>query len=68
MKPFQQVRPGEAFGRMAFLTGAPNATVAAATKDCEIWVLPRDLFINLLANAPRLLQARRYTRPCGERR
>jgi CRP-like cAMP-binding protein len=57
MQPFQRLQQNDAFGRMAFFTGAPHATVAVATADTHVWVLPRQDFINLLKESPNLAEA-----------
>jgi CRP-like cAMP-binding protein len=56
MAPFAKLGKKDAFGRMAFLTGAPYATVALAAEDTTLCVLPRPAFNALLANSPTLLQ------------
>lgn len=47
----------DAFGRLAFLTGAPHANGALAARDTTVWVLPRVAFVHLLPNSPTLQQA-----------
>ena len=51
------IREGAAFGSMAFLTGASDATTAVATADTTVWVLRKHDFNDLLQKFPSLEQA-----------
>lgn len=51
------LRPGEFFGELALLDGAPRSTTATALEPTDTLALPRDEFLRLLANDPRLMQA-----------
>ena len=57
MRAFETLKPNDAFGRMAFLTGRSHATVAQAHTDATVWVLPRRRFDQLLAKSPPFEQA-----------
>ena len=57
MRRFESLGRGNAFGRMALLTGMPHATIAVAARDSSIWVLPRTELDYLLENSPELRQA-----------
>jgi CRP-like cAMP-binding protein len=60
--------PGDYFGELAIIDGEPRSADAIATEDCETMVLPREAFLEFLAQTPdaslRLLQAmsRQYVR------
>lgn len=45
-----------AFGRLAFLTGSPHQTVAVVREDCQLEILPRSDFEQLLEISPELLE------------
>ncbi|HEX2883478.1 MAG TPA: Crp/Fnr family transcriptional regulator [Candidatus Limnocylindria bacterium] len=51
------LRPGEFFGELALLDGAPRSTTATALEPTETLTLPREEFLRLLASDPRLVQA-----------
>jgi CRP-like cAMP-binding protein len=51
------LRPGEFFGELALLDGAPRSTTATALEPTETLALPREDFLRLLASDPRLVQA-----------
>ncbi len=57
MASFERLTKNMAFGRMAFLTGAPHANVARALTDASVWVIPKTAFAGLLPNSPILIQA-----------
>ncbi|MEO0828067.1 MAG: cyclic nucleotide-binding domain-containing protein [Cyanobacteria bacterium J06639_16] len=59
MQPCAHLRPGDSFSRMAFFSGAPHGTSAVATTDCEIAMLPREVFEDLLETSPELNEATR---------
>jgi len=54
MQPFANLKPGDFFSRMAFFTGSPHRTSAIAKTDCEIAILPREAFEDLLETSPEL--------------
>jgi CRP-like cAMP-binding protein len=54
MRPFAHLKSGDIFSRMAFFSGAPHGTSALATTDCEIAMLPREDFEDLLETSPGL--------------
>ncbi|MDR9402343.1 MAG: cyclic nucleotide-binding domain-containing protein [Halothece sp. Uz-M2-17] len=47
----------DAFGRMAFFTGAPHATIALTKTDTRLWILPKTAFDQLLKTSPTLVEA-----------
>ena len=51
------LQPGEFFGELALLDGAPRSTTATAIEPAETLALPRDDFLALLAADPRIGQA-----------
>jgi CRP-like cAMP-binding protein len=51
------LRPGDFFGELALLDGAPRSATAAALEQSETLVLPRDVFIGLLDTLPGLRDA-----------
>lgn len=51
------VRPGDFFGELALLDGAPRSATAEALEVSETLVLSRDVFRDLVANDPRLRDA-----------
>jgi CRP/FNR family transcriptional regulator, cyclic AMP receptor protein len=51
------LQPGEFFGDLALLDGAPRSTTAAALEPTETLSLPREQFLQLLADDPRIVQA-----------
>jgi len=57
MQPFVRNVDNDAFGRMAFFTGSPHATVAKTRTEVTLWVLARDSFERLLVTAPNLEDA-----------
>jgi CRP-like cAMP-binding protein len=57
MAPFRHNVKNDAFGRMAFFTGSPHATVARTQTDVTVWVLARDDFERLLVTLPSLEDA-----------
>ncbi len=57
MRPFQRLRPHDAFARMAFFTNAPHATVGRGFDEVRLWVFPRGDFNGLLRELP-VLQTR----------
>lgn len=57
MQPIHCLGEGDAFGRMAFFTGAPHATEAVTRSDTAIWILPRQAFYDLLKSSSSLASA-----------
>jgi CRP-like cAMP-binding protein len=51
------LRPGDFFGELALLDGAPRSATAAALDQSETLVLPRDTFLGLLNTSPGLRDA-----------
>src|SRR5512141_956816 len=51
------LRPGDFFGELALLDGAPRSATAGALEPSETLVLPRDVFIGLLDSLPGLRDA-----------
>lgn len=48
---------GDFFGELALLDGAPRSTTAAAVEPTETLALPREPFLGLLAEDPRIVRA-----------
>jgi len=46
--------PGDAFGEVSLLTGAPHSATAVAATDATVWRIPKDDFYALLAVSPTL--------------
>lgn len=51
------LQPGDFFGELAILDGAPRSTTATAIEATETLALPRERFLELLAEDPRIGQA-----------
>jgi CRP/FNR family cyclic AMP-dependent transcriptional regulator len=51
------LHPGEFFGELALLDGAPRSTTATALDATETLALPRDRFLSLLDDDPRIVRA-----------
>jgi CRP/FNR family cyclic AMP-dependent transcriptional regulator len=51
------LRPGDFFGELALLDGASRSTTATAMEHAETLTLPREQFLRLLPNDPRLVTA-----------
>lgn len=51
------LKPGDFFGELALLDGAPRSTSAMALEATETLALPRDEFLRLIAEDPDLVQA-----------
>jgi CRP/FNR family transcriptional regulator len=49
--------PGEFFGELALLDGAPRSTTATAVEATETLTLPREPFLALIENDPRIMRA-----------
>ncbi|MDX1353772.1 MAG: cyclic nucleotide-binding domain-containing protein, partial [Thiomicrorhabdus sp.] len=48
LKTFIELSPSDTFGRMAFFTSQPNATLAQAKTDVTVWIIHRESFNELL--------------------
>lgn len=51
-----ELKPGECFGELALLTGAPRTAAARARKESELILLPRAEFLAELERQPRLMR------------
>lgn len=51
------LKPGEFFGELALLDGSPRSTTATAIEQTETLALPREPFLQLLSEDPRLVRA-----------
>jgi CRP-like cAMP-binding protein len=51
------LRPGDFFGELALLDGAPRSATAVAIEPTETYVLPRDRFRDLIATEPVMREA-----------
>ena len=51
------LKPGDFFGELALLDGSPRSTTATALEPTETLALPRDQFLRLLPEDPRLVTA-----------
>ena len=51
----------EIFGQYSLLTGSPHQTVAVAKEDCQLEILPRPDFEQLLETSPELLERTEQT-------
>jgi len=51
------LRPGDVFGELALLDGAPRSATAVALEATETLILPRDQFRELLATEPAIRDA-----------
>lgn len=49
-------RVGDSFGEMSLLLNATHSRTATAVTDCEILVLPKQAFTNLIESSPALAQ------------
>ena len=56
MRPMQTIGPGDVFGHMGCITGAPRATFAVATERTRLWVVSADALGESVAAAPELSQ------------
>lgn len=52
MQPFTILKPGDSFSRMAFFAGTPHGTCAVAATDCEVAILPKEVFEDFLETSP----------------
>lgn len=60
MQPFTTLQSGDSFSRMAFFAGTPHGTSAVATTDCEVAIVPKDIFEDLLETSPELNTATQW--------
>lgn len=51
------LQPGDFFGELALLDGAPRSTTATAIEPTETLALPREQFVELLGRDPQIAQA-----------
>ncbi len=56
MKPHQTLGPGDAFGHMGCITGAPRATYAVATATTRLWVVTDEALREAVDSSPELAQ------------
>ncbi len=56
MKSFSNLEKNDVFSRMAFFTGCPHATVAVATTNASIWLIPKRSFETLIQHTPQLAE------------
>ena len=56
MRAFSNLGKNDVFGRMAFFTGCTHATVAVATTNASIWLIPKKDFEILIQHAPHLAE------------
>ncbi len=54
MIPFSSLEKNDVFARMAFFTGCPHATVAVATTNVSLWLIPKRNFEILIQHTPHL--------------
>ena len=54
--PHQTLGPGDAFGHMGCITGAPRANIAMATAPTRLWVLTGDALRDAVATSPELAE------------
>ncbi|HEV2123181.1 MAG TPA: protein kinase [Chloroflexota bacterium] len=55
--PIRTLTPGDAFGEMALLTGAPRSADIVAVEESVLWVLERADFLRITGQSMPLLQA-----------
>ena len=51
---FAHLGPGECFGEMALLTGAPRSAAAIGSSDVRLWRLDKDAFERVVADYPQV--------------
>lgn len=56
MRAFSNLGKTDVFGRMAFFTGCTHATVAVATTNASIWLIPKKDFDILIQHTPHLAE------------
>lgn len=52
--PLAVFQAGDSFGEMALLTDEPRSTTIVALTDLDLWVLPKERFLELVEQSPRL--------------
>jgi CRP-like cAMP-binding protein len=57
LTPYKHLKPNDIFGMLAFLTGCPHQTVAVVVEDCQLAVLTRTDFEELLEISPYFVHA-----------
>ncbi|MGK7931218.1 MAG: cyclic nucleotide-binding domain-containing protein [Microcystaceae cyanobacterium] len=58
---FMTLEKNESFGQFAFFTGSPHQTVAVVKEDCQLEILPRPDFEDLLEISPELVERTEQT-------
>ncbi|MDJ0902262.1 MAG: cyclic nucleotide-binding domain-containing protein [Xenococcus sp. MO_188.B8] len=61
LTPVKTLSVNEIFGQYSFLTGSPHQTIAIAKDDCQLEILPRCDFEELLETSPELLERTEQT-------
>ncbi len=56
LTPMRTLSSNEIFGQYSFLTGSSHQTIAIAKKDCQLEILPRCDFEQLLETSPEFLE------------
>lgn len=56
MMPFSNLDKNDVFARMAFFTDCPHATVAVATTNASIWLIPKRSFETIIQHTPQLAE------------
>ncbi len=56
MRSFSHLEKKDVFARMAFFTGRPHATVAVATTNASIWLIPKKNFETLIQHTHQLAE------------
>jgi CRP-like cAMP-binding protein len=54
-RPFMTLKPNDIFGQFAFFTGSPHQTLATIEEDCQLEILSRSHFEDLLETSSELL-------------
>ena len=60
-QPFMTITAEEIFGQFAFFTGSPHQFQAVVKEDCQLEILPRSDFEELLEISPELLELTQQT-------
>ena len=58
---FMTLEQNESFGQFAFFTGSPHQTIAVVKEDCQLEILPRPDFEDLLEISPELVERTEQT-------
>ncbi|MGK7917103.1 MAG: cyclic nucleotide-binding domain-containing protein [Prochloraceae cyanobacterium] len=61
LTPLMTLSANEIFGHLAFLTGTPHQTVAVVNQDCQLEIIPRSDFEQLLETSPELFERTKQT-------